>query len=169
MVVKPGCEEKRIVQIPVVEKAFSYLDGWSIEPTTTYAMFNGNYDLQDMLEKRVKPALGFVRISPALSVKEPLVFAYGKSPSKGEMESDLKKMRMVADVSISPKAKAPSGRAEVGKLYFSKPHIATDQWGNEGIVVDRAWLGVPGWVIKASSGATVTLPSPIDSLLRRTW
>jgi len=69
---------------------------------------------------------------------------------------------MVADVGTSAKAKAPSGRAEVGKLYFSKPHIATNQWGDEGIVVDRAWFGVPGWVIKASSGATVTLPSPID-------
>jgi len=78
-------KKKGIVQIPVVEKAFSYLEGWSIEPTTTYVMFNGNYDLQDMLEKRTKPALEFNRISRALSVKEhgnPSRLIMGSPPRK---------------------------------------------------------------------------------------
>jgi hypothetical protein len=148
---------KGIVQIPIVERAFALMPGWAIVDSRTFLLLNG-MDGTDILKHMLHQwAMKWgLRYIHGHSTTEPMNFRFQAGNDVEEARREF--MREVDVVS----GKVPSGTAQIGRLYATKPHDVDTIYEARGFMVDRVWLGVPGWVITAPSGQTVTLPSPVS-------
>lgn len=154
---------KGVVQMNMVEKAFDHMDGWSIVPTTTYLMVNGNDTLQQVFIKNdLMKKTGAIHLARALTTKDPIGLIFD---TRSEGEAAIKTIERMLDTKTSPKAKTPNGKAVPLKLYASKPvGPRARQWGRGNYVVEvpRMWVGVSGWLITAANNKSIALPQPLN-------
>jgi hypothetical protein len=149
---------KGVVQIPMVERAFALLPGWSIVNTTAYLPLVG-LDSSDVLQTQLagwRSRWKVGRVEGASTVKKQNEF-HKIEDVAGARRDFLRHVEVVH-------GKEPTGKATVGALYATPPIEGppSSSWVGSlpGFNVRRMWLGVPGWVLTAN-GKSVTLPSPI--------
>ena len=105
---------KGMIQIPIVERAFEHLPGWSITSTTAFLSLN-SMDGDDIIKVKFPAWISKwgVRLSGGSSSNSP--FSFGEIPQQGMEEfKDL--------VTIVPeKVKVPPGQAQVPTVPHNLP------------------------------------------------
>lgn len=154
---------KGVVQIPMVERAFAVMPGWSIVGTTAHRPLVGldsDYQLEFLLSSwRARWKVG--RTSAATTVKDRTSFTKIEDP-EGAMKDFWRQVELV-------RGKEPTGQAQAGSLYATQATPVASHVQPIGVApqpigfeVQRMWLGVPAWIVTAPNHQTVVLPSPID-------
>ena len=151
---------KGVVQMDFVVRAFDMMEGWSITDTTTYFLLNGQDDAQKALLKPLMLKLGADDFGRSGTTKESIDFWYDGTGTQQRAEKGRKIFTREVDAKHQAKAKAPTGKAKVMKLYSSPPGDIIARYGRYEFPVDRMWVGLPGWIITAN-GKSLILPHPM--------
>jgi len=148
----------------VVQEALAYLPGWSLEETTVYVTLNA-YGGDDILE-----SLGILgndfRFRQG-DAKTPCAFiAKDRGPAgKLALEKLIPELEQKGTL-VAGNPKVPSGTPKIKEIYLTKPGPIQLEYANHICLIQKMWVGFPGWTVTAPNGKSGSFAKPAN---RRTF